>query len=83
MLNKLTIEEVPDSLKDVAQAIGMESFKKLIKLIGGMTIYIPSERNITKSIRNKAIKENFKGDYRQIARMYNLSEVQARNIINN
>lgn len=83
MLKKLTIEEVPDSLKDIAQAIGMDSFKKLIKLMGGMTVYIPSEKNITKSIRNKSIKENFKGDYRQIARKYNLSEAQARNIINN
>lgn len=83
MLNKLTIEEVPDSLKDVATAIGIEPFKELIKLIGGMSIYIPNEKNITKSIRNKAIKENFKGDYRQIAKQYNITEVQARNIINN
>ena len=33
MINNLTIEDLPDNLKDVACAIGIDAFRNLIKVI--------------------------------------------------
>ena len=81
MLKDLTIDDLPQSLKDIADVIGIDSLKDLIKLAGGTSLYIPSEINIVKPVRNKKIKESFKGDYKEISRKFNITEVQVRNII--
>ncbi|MCR8743720.1 Mor transcription activator family protein [Romboutsia lituseburensis] len=81
MLEELTYEQLPDSLKDIADAIGLQSLKNLIKLAGGSTIYIPSEKKLTKPVRDKMIRSSFNGDYKRLSRKFNMTEVQIRNII--
>lgn len=81
MLEYLSKEDIPDALKDIVDAIGIDSFKELIKLVGGSNLYIPNESSITKPVRNKIIRGTFKGYYKEIARRFNISEVQVRNII--
>lgn len=82
MLEFLTESDVPDSVKDVVEVIGMDAFKDLVKLAGGSLLYIPNESNLVKPIRNRRIREEFKGSYRDISMKYGISEVQVRNIIN-
>ncbi len=82
MLERLTVEDLPDSLVDIVDVIGINSFKKLVKFCGGSNLYIPSENNLTRPIRNKIIRESFNGDYKVVARKFGISEVQARNIVN-
>ncbi len=82
MLERLTVDDLPDSLVDVVDVIGIDSFKKLVKFCGGSSLYIPSENNLIRPVRNKVIRESFNGDYREISRKFGISEVQARNIIN-
>ena len=82
MLEFLTESDVPDSVKDVVDVIGIDAFKGLVKLAGGSLLYIPNESNLVKPIRNKMIKEEFRGNYRDISIKYGISEVQVRNIIN-
>lgn len=82
MLDRLTVEDLPESLIDVVDVIGIDSFKKLVKFCGGSNLYIPSENNLVRPIRNKIIRENFKGNYREISRKFGISEVQVRNIVN-
>ena len=82
MLEFLTESDVPDSVKDVVDVIGIDGFKGLVKLAGGSLLYIPNESNLVKPIRNKMIKEEFRGDYRDISVKYGISEIQVRNIIN-
>ena len=82
MLEYLTENDVPDSVKDVVEVIGIDAFKGLVKLAGGSNLYIPNENNLIKPIRNRRIKEEFNGSYRDISMKYGISEVQARNIIN-
>jgi len=55
MLNYLTKEDLPESLRDVVDVIGMDSVKELIRLAGGSSLYIPSENSVTKPVRNKII----------------------------
>ena len=82
MLEFLTESDVPDSIKDVVDVIGIDAFKDLVKLAGGSLLYIPNESNLVKPIRNRRIREEFKGSYRDISMKYGISEVQVRNIIN-
>ena len=82
MLEYLTENDVPDSAKDVVEVIGIDAFKGLVKLAGGSNLYIPNENNLIKPIRNRRIREEFNGSYKDISRKFGISEVQARNIIN-
>lgn len=82
MLENLTRDDLPTGVIDIVDTIGIDAFKDLVKLAGGGNVYIPNESSLVKSYRNKKIREEFKGDYRSIARKFGISEVQARNIIN-
>ena len=81
MINKLTIDDVPENLKSVAYAIGIDAFRSLIKCAGGTSVYIPSERCITKPVRDRVIRESFCGDYKEMARRFGISEVRVRKIV--
>mgnify|MGYP000236007178 FL=1 len=81
MIDKLTIDDVPENLKSVAYAIGIDAFRSLIKCAGGTSVYLPSERCITKPVRDRVIRESFCGDYREMARRFGISEVRVRRIV--
>lgn len=81
MINKLTIDDVPENLKSVAYAIGIDAFRSLIKCAGGTSVYLPSERCITKPVRDRVIRESFCGDYREMAKRFGISEVRVRRIV--
>ena len=81
MINKLTIDDVPENLKSVAYAIGIDAFRSLIKCAGGTSVYLPSERCITKPVRDRVIRESFCGDYREMARRFGISEVMVWKIV--
>lgn len=82
MLEYLTKNDVPDSVKDIVDVIGIDAFKDLVKLAGGSLVYIPNENNLVKPIRNRRIKDEFKGSYKDLSMRYGISEIQVRNIIN-
>ena len=82
MLDSLTRDDLPDSVMDIVDSIGLDAFKELVRLAGGSNLYIPNESNLVKPIRNRKIREEFKGSYKDISMKYGISEVQARNIIN-
>ena len=81
MINKLTIDDVPENLKSVAYAIGIDAFKSLIKCAGGTSVYLPSERCITKPVRDRVIRDSFCGDYKEMAKRFGISEVRVRRIV--
>ena len=81
MIKYLTKDDVPESLRDVVDAIGMDSFKALVKLTGGSTLYIPSEACVTNPVRNRIIKERFNGSYKELSQVYGMTENQIRNIV--
>lgn len=81
MIDKLTIDDVPENLKSVACSIGIDAFRSLIKCAGGTSVYLPSERCITKPVRDRVIRESFCGDYREMARRFGISEVRVRRIV--
>ena len=44
-------------------------------------MYIPKEASLTRPIRNRIIRDKFNGDYKALARKYNITEAQVRNIV--
>ncbi|MEG1009479.1 MAG: Mor transcription activator family protein [Clostridia bacterium] len=83
MLEELTLEDIPKTHKDIAEQIGVDAFKKLVGLVGGSSLYIPKETSLTRPIRNRIIRAKFNGDYKALARKYDITETQVRNIIDN
>lgn len=81
MIDKFTIDDVPENLKSVAYAIGIDAFRSLIKCAGGTSVYLPSERCITKPVRDRVIRESFCGDYKEMAKRFGISEVSVRRIV--
>jgi Mor family transcriptional regulator len=81
MLEKITIKDIPVNSQDLVQLIGIENFKKLVKYMGGSSIYIPKEKNLTLNLRNQTIKQNFKGDTKTLAKKYKITQSQIRNIL--
>ena len=81
MIDKVTIKDIPQNNQDIAQLIGIENFKKLVKYMGGSSIYIPKEKNLILNIRNKNIKKEFNGDIKILSRKYKITQSQIRNIL--
>ncbi|WP_296644402.1 Mor transcription activator family protein [Romboutsia sp. 13368] len=81
MIDKLSIDDVPENLKGVACAIGIDAFRNLIKCAGGTSLYLPSIRCISKPVRDRLIRESFCGDYREMALRFGISEVSVRKIV--
>lgn len=81
-IDKIKIEDVPECNKDVAMIIGIESYKKLLLHYGGTTIYVPMIESVTRSVRNRILKNTFNGDYKASAKTFRISEAHVRRIIN-
>ena len=62
VLDSLTRDDLPDSVMDIVDSIGIDAFKDLVRLAGGSNLYIPNEASLVKSFRNKKIREVFDGD---------------------
>ncbi|GAA0105025.1 hypothetical protein UT300013_16490 [Paraclostridium sordellii] len=50
---KITIKDILQNNQDITQLIGIENFKKLVKYMGGSSIYIPKEKNLILNLRNQ------------------------------
>ena len=42
----VTMEDVPEEFREVAEALGMKAFLKLITLCGGQDLYIPKRESL-------------------------------------
>ena len=75
-------EDLDENDQDIADCIGLENFKNLVRTFGGSTISIKVAKNIALDYRNKQICSEFNGcNYNQLSRKYNLSENSVYRII--
>lgn len=82
LLTKLTIEDLPDSQRDIAETIGLPNYLKLVRLVSGDSVYICKEDELLRCIRNAEIKKRFNGyNHAALAREYNLTVRTVRNIV--
>ena len=82
MLDELKMEDIADEQqKALAELIGIENYKKLVEVYGGSSIYVYKRDSFLRTLRDKKIKEEFRGNYKELAQKYNLTEMAIRNII--
>jgi len=82
LLDRVQIENLDEEQKVLAELIGMEAFKKLVKAFNGTSIYIPKVESLEKTVRDEMIKEEFDGgNYRELALKFGLTETWIRNIV--
>ncbi len=83
-LSEIELDDLYGEQKELAELIGIETYVKLVRLIGGSNIYIAKADKLVNIFRNKKIRSEFTGDnYNALAIKYGLSERRIRNIINN
>lgn len=80
-INDITLDQLEGDQYDLAELIGIETYRKLVKNYGGSFVYVCKSDTIMKFSRNKEICEKFNGyNYRELAKEYNLSEKMIREI---
>jgi Mor family transcriptional regulator len=78
----IVLEDIPDSLQTIAQAIGIQGLIELLNVIGGITVYMPFPEAILREARNRAILKEFDGsNYDLLASKYGICARQVRNIV--
>lgn len=81
-INKISMDDLDDDQKFLAETIGMQSYINLIKTYGGTYIYIQKAESYERKVRNEEIKKEFNGyNYKMLAMKYGLTEIQIRSIV--
>ena len=82
LLRAVRLEDVPPEHQDIASALGIESFVRLVSLCGGQSLYLPKLDSLTRGGRDREIRARFNGgNYRALAAQFRLSERQVRKIV--
>ena len=82
-IDKLTsIEQLRDDQRELAEIIGLDTYKKLVVNYAGSFLYIQKIDSVLKDLRDNEIREKFDGgNYGALAREYNLAEATVRDIV--
>ena len=81
---QIKLDSLPEFYQDLAEIIGLENTLKAAQKLGGLVYYFPKLDKILLEKRDALIKNEFNGiNYRDLARKYELSERQIREIIRN
>lgn len=82
LLDELTLEDLDEEQRELADCIGLEAYKKLVATYAGSTINIRMPDKLTIGQRNNRIRKEFNGyNFSELARRYKLTERQIRYIV--
>lgn len=74
-LGELTVDDLPESCRELATVLGIETLVKLVKHFGGTNVYIPKAVTLIREMRDERIAREFDGsNLHEIALKYNLSQ---------
>ena len=75
MLKEMTPDDLAEKHQLLAQAVGMDGLRNLIRNFGGGQIYIPKTADLLREMKTKAILKEFDGfNRKQLAIKYDVSE---------
>lgn len=82
-IDKLTsVDQLRDEQRELAEIIGLDAYKKLIKHYGGNQLYIQQADSVLKDVRDKELNVKFDGtNYRKLSIEYGISEMTIRDIV--
>ena len=80
----IKLDDIPQELVGVASFMGIDKFIEFCNEYGGIAIYFPSKKTLFRNSRNREIINRYNGkNIKDLARAFEISEVQVRNIIRN
>jgi len=78
----LTIDDLPEAYREVADLIGIQATVALSKNLGGTYFYFPKLDKFLSHVRDAKIRKEFNGsNHKDLARKYNLFETWIRKIL--
>ncbi|MEY8355241.1 Mor transcription activator family protein [Lachnospiraceae bacterium 54-53] len=83
-MSELTIRlaDLNDDQLQLAELVGLDTYKKLVLTYGGLNIYIPKTDCFNRKTRNEQIRSEFTGsNFKELAARYGLTDVQIRSIV--
>ena len=79
---EITIEDLPESYREIAGIVGVENAVKLSEYLGGLVFYFPQLEGMLRRKRDARIKKEFNGaNHKDLARKYGLTERWIREIV--
>lgn len=82
LLDELTIDDLDEKQRELAECIGIEAYKNLVANYAGEPITVRMPDGLTRSLRNEHIIEEYNGyNIRTLAKRYGLHPNTIRRII--
>ena len=76
-LDRVQMSDLDEEQQQVAELIGLDNYKRLVSVFGGLSIYIPKA-----DAWDEQIREEFDGyNFKELAGRYGLTEVRIRSIV--
>lgn len=85
LLELVTMDDLRGNDRELAEVVGLEGFKGLVRTYGGSTrLYVPMADMVAIPVRDKMIRTEYNGDnIQELARRWNLSERHIQEIVKN
>lgn len=82
ILKDLTLDDLQENHREIADAVGLEGLKLLCEAFGGSGIYVPQYRELVKNKVYSSIYEEYNGsNIKALAAKYDVSESTVYNIV--
>lgn len=83
LIDQLTVEDLSGETLELAECIGIEAFRRLLKTYGGTgRMYIPQPDKLLIPLRDRMIREEYNGsNLYALCRKWDLGESMVRKII--
>ncbi|MBS5794292.1 MAG: Mor transcription activator family protein [Clostridiales bacterium] len=74
-IDEITIEDIDEQYRHIAERIGVEQFIELIKGLGGTSWYLPKlDKVLYRAIKRKILREYNNYNKKELALKYGISE---------
>lgn len=81
-LDRVQMSDLDEEQQQVAELIGLDNYKRLVNVFGGLSIYIPKADAWERMARDEQIRAEFDGyNFKELAGRYGLTEVRIRSIV--
>lgn len=78
------IKDIPESMINMVNIVGIRKFLEITKIYGGSSVYIPLYKSIIRPARDRDIIKKYNGfNEKELAKMYNISVYNIKRIIKN
>lgn len=82
LLDELTLDDLDEKQRELADCIGLEAYKKLVSTYSGEPIIVRMPDGLTRTLRNKKIRSNYNGhNIKELSKKYGLHENTIRDIV--